>query len=332
MSTTKDKRLRSVKTSSASPLSWRVGCDALDRSLINSLGAGSTVPIVVLMDQINRDALELRSSEDGEAEVQFCSMLDGFACIGVAAVRFGERALFDTWINIAFDIYMLGFSPDAGMRNGYSPGSNLSSPQLWFELAKRVLILGGFAVRRRAWWAVRQLAVQITTDHRSISRGRPQYWLRHSLMEAANARISNHSDEFRRQVSPLVLSALDLLNISHTFHPDLPTGDNRLLQSLLCFDLLNSLIVSAHAGEFDTAYVYPSFIYWDASEVEYIVCKLLRDERMQVELFANGFKQEFLAQTLRSLQTFAERKTQWLSWGSTIYDFLNKYPDVASNL
>ncbi|MGB8508707.1 MAG: hypothetical protein WCD76_09900 [Pyrinomonadaceae bacterium] len=313
-------------------LAWRVDSQTFEDSLIKFLRISDSVSIVVLLDEINRDALTLLTSEDEDVHEQLRTMLNRFACIGVAALRFHAYLLFDSWLKTAFSIYMAGFTEDGRMRSTRVSPHNLSSPHLWLEITRRVAVVGGYAVRQGCWNAVRQLALQITEDRYSSSHGENQYWLRHADKEAANASLFNSADAQNPRVSSLVGAALQIVNSDSSLRPELASDDYRLLKSHLEFDLLAALIVCADADEFDNSYVYPSFTYWDMHRVEPLLSKLLTNERMKDELFQRKVEDMFLARTLRQIAEAADRRSSvWSRWsGRAITKFLEAHPDSDS--
>ncbi len=314
------------------PSAWGVDAEVYEASLIGHLRADDKVSVVIILDEMSRDAVRLLSSDDENAQKELVRLLDNLTLTAAAAVRFRERSLFEACVETAFNTYMSGFDERGGMRNTRASVQRMRSPLLWVEIAKRIIAVGGFAVRRADWRAVRLSAMQMVRDRHSVSYGTSQYWLRHAVKEADNAGIVETSDARRGQEGPLVTGALELVEGKPQLRPDLPPDDHRLLQSLLGFDLLAALVVSADAGEFNTSYVYPSFIYWDIHEVEPLLARLMLDGEMRAGLFPNGLGDEFLARLLREIAKVADRRSNvWSYWsGRAITNFLNKYPDPSS--
>jgi hypothetical protein len=309
--------------------SRRADAGAFGDSLVSYLRAGDRAAVIVLLDEMSHDAASFLSSEGEGAREEIGILLDRLACAAAAAVRFSEGRLLESCVRTALAVYMSGFDEDGGQRNARAQGGRISSPLLWFELAQHLFAVGGLAVRRGDWGAVRQLALQMTTDRLSVSRGEGKYWLRHAVSEASNAGIINISDARRGQEVLLIKGALELVEREPCLRPELPAGDYRLLRSLLGFDLLAGLVVSADAGGFDTGRVYPSFIYWNIYEVEPLLARLLRDGEMRAGLFPGGLEDAFLAKVLRGLGRLAERRSDlWSYWGKAASDFLDKYPDT----
>jgi hypothetical protein len=310
-------------------LTWRVDAGDFDNSLIMSLRANDRASIILVMDEISRDMVSLLSSETENAPKELTMMLDRLACVAAVALRFREPLLFDSCVKTTFSVYMSGFDENGNSRSPTSRERRVSSPLLWLELAKRLMAVGGLALRRNDWRAVRRLALKITEDRGSISYGESQYWLRHAVTEAANAGIFD-TRKNREEDGSLITTALGLVEGELCFRPDLPSGDYRLLRSLLGFDLLSTLVISADAGGFDYRYVYPSFIYWNLHQVEPLLVRLLHDQEIRDELFPAGIENAFLARVLRAVSGAAGRSsTGWSRWsGRKVVDFLSKYPEA----
>jgi hypothetical protein len=313
------------------PHEWRAEADSFASTLVESIRAGDTASIIVLLDCISREAVSVLSSEDEGAPEELGTMLDRLVCVIATAIRFRQPLLLDVAVKTAFGVYMSGFDESGGSRIPTGTRRRASSSLLWFELAKRIIAAGGFAVRRGDWRAVRKLALQTTTDRYSASHGENQYWLRHAVKEAANAGIFD-TQNAREEDGSLISAALRLVGTEPCFRPELPADDHRLLHSLLEFDLLAALVISADAGGFDTYRVYPSFIYWNLYQVEPLLARLLRNKEMRDELFPSAVEDEFLARVLRALAKLAGRRsTGWSNWsGQAVINFLSKYPDTSS--
>lgn len=311
--------------------SWRADAKAFNESLISYFRAGDGAAVIILLDEMSRDAVGLFSSVGEEVREELETLLDRLACVAAAALSFRKRPLFESCVRTALTVYMSGFNEDGGQRNTRVPGRRISSPILWFELVQRILAVGGLAVRRNDWAAVRQLALQVTSDRLSISRGEGRYWLRHAVIEAGSAGIIVVSDDRRDQSGLLIDGALSVVEREPCLRPDLPAGDHRLLQSVLGFDLLAALVVSAEAGGFHTGRAYPSFTYWNIYEVEPLLARLLRGGEMRAELFPGGVEDALLAKVLREFGKLSDRGSGvWSSWGRSVSDFLDKHPDSDS--
>lgn len=310
---------------------WRLDAESFDSSLIRCLRTNDKVSVIILLDVMSRDAINLLSSEGEDAQKELRMLLDRLACVAAAAIRFSEQLLFDSCVKTAVTIYMSGFDEKGKQRNSRVSGLRMSSPLLWAEMVKRIIALGGFAVRRGYWRAVRQLALQITADRYSVLSGESRYWLSHAITEATNAGIIDTSDTRLGQEGSLIAGALEIVEGEPYLRPDLPADEHRVLQSLLGFDLLATIVVCADAGEFNTAKVYLSFIYWDSAQIEDLLARLTRDEEMRNELFSRRIEDEFLARMLRELAKVADtRSPVSFNWrGRAVTNFINKHTDPS---
>jgi hypothetical protein len=314
------------------PLNWRADAEVFDDALINFMRVNDRASVIVLLDEISRDAATLLSADAEVAQEEWGAMLDRLACVAAAAIRFREPTLFDSCAGTAFSVYMAGFDEDGNQRISARAVRPVSSPLLWLEIARRIVAVGGLAVRRGDWRAVRHLALHVTTDRGSVSSGYTQYWLRHAITEAARAGLFTDR-KARSEEGSLVAAAAALVDRESCLRPDLPAGDYRLLHSLLGFDLLASLVVSADAGDFNTDYVYPDFIYWNLYHVEPLLTRLLRDEGMRGELFPVGMENALLARALRTLSEMARQgNSGWSRWGGhRVLDFLSQNPEAGKS-
>lgn len=324
---------KNQETNQAPRLMWATGAEVFEDLLIRHLCANDKISAIMALDEMSRDAACLLASGNANAEENTLQLLNMLALTTATSVRFQERLLFEACVRTAFSIFMSGFDERGGIRNTRDSVNPMSSALFWVEMAKRIIAIGGFAVRRGDWGAVRRLALQRIDDRRSVSFGKHQYWLRHATREADNSGSIYTTNARHKQKGPLIAATLELVNSAHYLHPDLPSDDHRLLKSLLGFDLLAALIVTADAGEFSTSFVDPGFIYWDVDEVGPLLARLLRDKEMREELFTGGFTDEFFSRTLRELDNVGDRNSSgWSGWTSrAVIDFLSKHPIPSSN-
>lgn len=324
---------KNQETNKATRLTWAAGADVFEDLLISHLRENDKVSVITALDEMSRDAALLLASADGSAGKKTFQLLDMLALLTAACVRFQEQILFEACVKTAFTIYMSGFDERGGLRNTRDSVNPMSSALFWIEMTKRIVAVGSFAVRRGDWRAVRRLALQRIDNRRSVSLGIRQYWLRHATREADNSGFIRTTNARRKQEGVLITGALELVKSARYLRPDLPTDDHRLLKSLLEFDLLAALVITAEAGGFSTSYVDPGFFYWEVDDVQSLLARLMLDEEMRGELFTEGLTDESLARMLRELANVADRESSlWSGWtGRAVIDLLSKYPVQGSN-
>jgi len=333
MENEKSDSTKNQETNQSTSLTWAAGAEVFEDLLIHRLRANDKISAIVALDEMSCDAARLLASGDENAEEKTFHLLDMLALATAASVRFQEWFLFERCIRTAFTIFMSGFDEQGRLRNTRDSVNSMSSALFWVEMAKRIVAIGGFAVRRGDWRAVRRLALQRIDDRRLVSFGMSQYWLRHATREADNANLIYTTSVRHKQKGQLIAGALEMVKSMPYLRPDLPSDDHRLLKSLLGFDLLAVLIVTADAGGFSTSYVDPGFIYWNIDEVGPLLSRLLNEEEMRGELFTGSLTNEFLAQMLRELANAADSDSSvWSGWTiRAVIDFLNKHPAPSSS-
>ncbi len=89
--------------------------------------------------------------------------LDAFACLGATFLSYGKAQWFESVVDLLIDVYAAAGDAAVVERLGYSTAisRNERAPRVWLATIQRVFALGGLAVRREAWPAVRLLTLQL---------------------------------------------------------------------------------------------------------------------------------------------------------------------------
>lgn len=194
-------------------------------------------------------------------------------------------------------------------------------PVLWLRIAERLYALGGLAVRRQQWSAVRELAL---LDVAGLDEGRGRRtWHRDALTQSSRARLFNvtRADGTVYEAA-LPMFARGVAARLPALRPDLPNPDEQvterdpLLVSICCFDLLAAVIAATAveaATEHDVLEVsYPSFARYDA-RYDVVVTRLLSDREMR-QMLLGQVPDAVLARVLALVDAVAQTAARKF-WG-----------------
>jgi hypothetical protein len=161
-------------------------------------------------------------------------------------------------------------------------------PVLWLRIAERLYALGGLAVRRQKWFAVRELAL---LDVGGLDdRGR-RTWHRDALIQSSRAelfKVTRPNGTVYEAALPMF--ARGVVARLPALRPDLPNPDAQvterdpLLVSICSFDLLAAIVASSNvqaATQRDVFEVsYPNFSRF-GGPYDSVVGRLLEDQDMR---------------------------------------------------
>ena len=291
---------------STAALTWRLDAVQFNKALIEVLRRRDTVLPRVAMDEISHDLIELIPGSSAEQEKDVMTMLDRLADLGASALRFNEQWLFDNFVRTSLNIYLSGFDERGNIHQG-SAGEGVTGPVLWLNVVARNLAVGAYAVRLEEWAAVRKLALQSFPEIPYMTMGGGEHWLRHAITHASREGLLRSSSKKVINGSELIAIAHEVIDADPALRCDLPQRDVRLLNSILQFDLLALLVVTADLGVYDTSHVYPSMAGWGIRRAEPVVVKLLSDHHMQEGLFSRSIDEKLLSKALKEVQAYALR-------------------------
>lgn len=314
---------------STAALTWRLDAVQFNDALIEVLRKRDTVLPRVAMDEISHDLIELIQNCGAEREKDVMTMLDRLADLGAASIRFNEQWLFDNFVRTSLSIYLSGFDERGNIRQG-SAGEGVTGPALWLNVVARIFAVGAYAVRLEEWAAVRKLALQCFPEIPYMTIGGGEHWLRHAITHASRNHLLNSSNKKVIKDSELIAIAQEVIDADPSLRSDLPQQDMRLLNSILQFDLLALLVVTADLGVYDTSHVYPSMSGWGIRRAEPVVVKLISDPRMQESLFGGSIDEKLLSKALKGVQEYALRLnfSNEMGWSSQpVRDLLSRNRD-----
>jgi hypothetical protein len=278
----------------AAAVTWQLDADAFAATTVELLRANDTIPLNLLIDRLTRDARPLL--QDADRADDAVTLLDRTAALAAIGLALGRSELFDQALAVLLTIYNYAFD-----QYGY-PSQALAVPasSLWLMIVERVLALGGLAVRRRNWRAVRMLALQ---KGRGNDFSFYNNWIRHGLtMAARDGRLDRQEGGTRIEVS-LVQEALELARGEEALRPDLSADDDALLDSICQFDALAAFAAFDDAGSADGSHYYPNFARFNWMRSEPAVVALIEDDAARAAVFPRP--NDELAAAIRSLAQLA---------------------------
>lgn len=248
-------------------------------------------------------AMERASSALDLEDDDWNTLLDRLTALAASAVMLELPELFARAVDILFGCYA---------RVARTATTPTQQAKHWLSIATRVVAVGGLVVRRSAWHCLRRLVLlhqgAVTEDYNN--------WIRHAITMAAR--------------SSLLAKKGQLVELAHQYArehsgvvPDLPSTDERVLDSLCQFDVLWNLVAIAEAKTADerSGDWYPSFGRYLAERVTPALRALLHDTEMRSVLFPAS--DALLAEALQSMDraSRSEHFTNW--WGYSD-------PDIAA--
>jgi hypothetical protein len=280
---------RTLAGAPAAAFSWRLDADAFASATLELVRADDLAPIITGLDQMKHDADGYLAAESTMGPDELQIMLDRLACVAALGLRLGNSVVFSETLRTFTTIYAFGFSPEA-IGRGFD---DRRTPRLWLEVATRVIALGGLAVRCERWPELRALALQ-QPGAQFVRYGDKTPWLRHALTEAARANFFQEPGKPGRNTGALITLAMNVADRVSCVRPDCPASSDRVLDSLLQFDLLAVLVVMVALDSTDTSNWYPSFAFWGGWRSEPALVKLLSDDSIRHQVFGSEVDNEAL--------------------------------------
>jgi hypothetical protein len=309
-----------------SALSWQLDAETFDNSIKELIRRKDGIALRSLLDRMAKDAIELIRSDKSGSFDELRTLLTRLVCLSAYSLAFRKRKLFYATMKAAAKIYNSGFDSN-GIVSSSRDGSRIKS--LWLEIGLRVIALGAPGVRIEEWEAVRYLILQMPLDAENVFNGKKTPWIRHAQIEASRANLLIDNVKNDRSGRAMLSLAHQLVEQEECLRTDLPLGDDRLLNSILQFDVLAALTAMVDAGNMSYGLWYPSFAFWYSKRSEPIVNALLTDKKLREGLLANDFDEDFLANAFRAVNEAAHHQafTIWDGWDSNaLRDFLQKHP------
>lgn len=304
-------------------VSWQLDDESFEAQVSRLLRTSDNVGLRELIDSLRRTAFDLTAADSRSEDVD--TLLDRAICLGALLLSPEHDALFDDWLRMMADLYGRGFDTNGLPRNLWRTDTAV----FWLDIIERIIALGALAVRRRNWPAVRRLATCQPPGY-DFREGHYNNWIRHALTMAARSHLFRRTEQEREvEVSLLVLSQRVVDRLA-CLRPDLPAGEEAVLNSLCQFDLLAALAAIDVGGVRSRAAFYPNFARFYSSRTEPAAEVLIEDGDARTALFHGD--DEALASAFRTVDEAAhDEGFRYVGWdgfeSSAVRSFLDRHPE-----
>jgi hypothetical protein len=296
------QRAEAISAGAADRLNWDLDRQTLVSVVTEQLRRNDEVPLRLLIESAPAQASRILTPDPDEehgdldsnqdaARANLGALLDKIVALAARGLVLQNGTLLELTIEALRSIYD-GVAGQYGRERG---DLMLEPAEVWLALIERVYALGALAVRKRRWRTVAELALQRPDV---LSQGRYRSWLRHAHVMAARAELLRDPEAERVGASLLQLALVHILAIPE-LRSDYEPDDDRLLSSLVQFDILSNLAVTSVAGSVRKAGVYPHFRRFYGFRSDPAVVALLEDEDVRGEIYPEDDAK--LAQALRDL-------------------------------
>jgi hypothetical protein len=263
---------------------------------------------------------------------QLPMLLDSIICLAATFLTYERDSWFERTIALLVDAYAAAGDVNVVRRLGYGTASSQDekAPRVWLAIIERVFALGGLAVRREAWKAVRTLTTQLPAPEAEF--GYDRNWLRHALTMAGRAQQFAPATPGQPEIG-LIDFARDDAGRLECLRSDGPS-DDALLASIAQFDVLSNLAAIDDARSTDGRVFYPNFARFRQDRVQPVVERLLTDPAMRAEIF-RGTDAE-LATALQAVDHWATNQGMlyggFHGWrGTRVSQFVAEHPPPDRN-
>ncbi len=291
---------------------WRLDQDSFHDVTLELFRRDDDIPIRSLLDRVVLDARRLIEEDDWD---ELATLVGRTTTVAALALRHERPMWFDSAVGALLNVYQLGFEPESTNTRDSAGAINL-----WLVVIEHVLALGGLAVRRADWAAVRSL---VTRPPEPVE---PFYatWLRHGLTMASRA--NRFEVPGGGSKSLLVMATERAAGL-----PALAAGaaDDAILTSLCQFDMLAALVIIDETGSLSTGNWYTNFARFHSTRSEPVVQRLLADHEMREIIFRGS--DQLLATALRKINEMATSESfrfdGWWGFGPPVSEFIDKHSD-----
>ena len=292
----------------APPPSFALGCDEVVGRATELLRQDDDIGLRQLLDDGRRRG---RAFIEGEelAEDQLPSLLDSVVCIAAAFLTYERELWFDRSVQLLADLYAATANAEQVKRLGYSSHIDPleKAPRVWLAIIQRVFALGGIAVRRQAWEAVRTLTVQLPAP--LAQGGYEANWLRHALTAASRAKQFAANARGLPIIGLIDLARDDAGRLECLRSDGVGPQDEVLLSSIAQFDVLSNLAAIDAAQSTDIKVFYTNFARFHQERVQPTVERLLTDPAMRKDIFRGTDEQ--LATALDTIGALGRQEGIW---------------------
>jgi hypothetical protein len=214
---------------------------------------------------------------------QLPMLLDSIICLAATLLTYERDAWFERTIALLVDAYAEAGGVDVVRRLGYQTAISPEerAPRVWLAIIERVFALGGLAVRREAWKAVRTVTTRLPAPLAEV--GHETNWLRHALTMASRGQQFAPATPGQPEIGLIDLARDDAARLE-CLRSDGPS-DDALLASIAQFDVLSNLAAIDDAHSTDGQVFYPNFARFRQDRVQPVVERLLTNSAMRAEIF-----------------------------------------------
>lgn len=269
---------------------------------------------------------------DELGEDQLPTLLDSVICLAATFLSYGREDWFERVTQLLVDAYATVGDVTVVKALGYS--SQISpaekGPRVWLAIIERVFALGGLAVRREAWNAVRTLTTQLPAPLQQ--GGYERNWLRHALTMASRARHFAATTEGTQEIGLIDFARDDAMRLA-CLRSDGPS-DDEVLTSITQFDVLSNLAAIDDAHSLDQRVFYTNFARFRQDRIQPVVNRLLTDLTMRAAIFTGD--DEKLAAALAEVGRLASseglRYGGFQDWYATpVAEFIRQHPPTEQS-
>jgi hypothetical protein len=267
----------SLARAPAETLNMTLPTSILRPAVIELLRDKDEIPLRLLLSETLGRARQALASPDWQEPMT--ELLDGLTAFATVCLETGSEKWFHRALDVLVAIYEEMLDEQGFSEYPARLPTDLKGPALWLMIVVRMEALGGLAVRMREWDAVRAIAARNSehAHHSYVS------WLRHGLTMASRA---GHLEDPQNRSQISLMSLSRLYAEEHPWiRPELPEGDERLLNSILQFDLLACLVAADLNGSPDASAFYTNFARYFAHRVDPVAKALLRNQSMREAIF-----------------------------------------------
>lgn len=294
----------------AGALDWRLDAQTFVATALEQLRRDDDIPLRLALDRMEVDAGAVWSTG---FESELGTLLDRLTCLAAMFIRLNR----DDWLDEALRRFLSIYAMP--MRPGPITQAR-EQATLWLAMGERLEAVGGLAVRRGRWDAVRRIALLRTPGHEPYH----PYLLRHIVVNSGRAGLLEPRDRKGVSLVSLARAVVDRLDC---LRPDMANPDDRILDSICQFDFLAALAAIADNGSIDTKSFYTSFAYFFTERVESIADQLLRDPALRNAIFPSpdGDLAAALAALNRLARSEGVRFSGWDGFSGRTLEFIRSH-------
>lgn len=279
---------QAIERMPSSALSWRLDAKGFDEVVIELIRRHDDIPLRTMLLRAIPDAKGLLEASSAE----LATLLDRVTSLAALGLTFDRAAYCEMALQALVNIYELGVS-----RNGLAR-SDVDAPRLWLDIIDRVYALGGLAVRKENWTAVRTIA-----NRRPQGQAFTHYasWLRHALTMAARAGV------LEQKSAGLIARSHNVVRAVPSLHLDVDAESETVLNSLCQFDVFGGLVNIGERKEISSATYYTNFARYYTHRAEPAFRRMISDSEVRRQLFAGD--ERLLATAITRMNQTAQNES-----------------------